>query len=153
MALTKHNFIISTLTVFALIVFLVITIGNDLVTRNMVDTKSKSYIGNETQYFVAYNFSQYSDAGTSQLKNDEIVTSNSSFKFLSDNFLTTAFYWGSTVVSRIGGILKLIYNLPAFLLLSFSLPIAPFKGYINIFVWLALFTSMVILIVNKARGS
>lgn len=152
MALTKVNFIIGMLAIVLIFGSLVIIIGNDLIQRGVpLDTKSKSYINNETQYFNLYNYSQYNESKSAEIKSSDILADNDTKKLSGTDVLASINYWRS-IISKITGFFKLVYDFPSFMLISFGLNLVQFKAYINIITWI-LFVGLIIIFIRLARGS
>lgn len=154
MALTKINFYLGFLLIYAMIIsgsvaFMSYQVSTDIAYKSDNDDFVINYLGFSRN---VANITQLSEADAKEIKEQSIISEDNTTgeSSVTDNLATINFY--SSRISKIGSYLQLVYNAPSFFVYSLGLPYEDVRHLINIFS-VVLFISVVVLLIKQIRGS
>jgi hypothetical protein len=148
MALTKINFHIGLLGMFAIVVVSMLLFAIDIVDSDRtIDQDSIDYVTDYTGYVSDAELDKFDE----EPDRDIIVGNNETGESSVTDFLASINYY-SNRVSKITDYLYIGYNLPSFFIASFRLPIHNFTHFVNILT-IVLLMAFVILVIKTIRGS
>ena len=152
MALGKDSFYLGIFVILLMAVGL-LSFGNELITSNSsLDNESISYISNYNTYYDTSGLNDITSADKDALQNDSLVLDqeNTEGPDISD-FLANLNYYKNRI-AKIANYIKIVYNLPTFMLNMLGLPLEPF-GLIATGLNTVLYIGLLIWFINKVRGS
>ena len=153
MAITKIQWYIGLIFFIGIITITFMTFGHKLAIHDkaILNDASKQYILDYSGYVSQAQFNIIND--TDETRQQESLTgfTNETQQSTIQDFLGTINFY-STRVSKFERSVKLIYNLPTFVLLSMGLPITPFRDGINVLGYIFLI-ALIYLFVKIIRGS
>lgn len=154
MALTKINFYLGFLLVYAMIIsssvaFMSAQVATDIPYKADNDDFVTNYLGYSRN---VANITRLSEADAKEIKEQTIINEDNTTgeSSITDNLASINFY-GSRI-SKIGSYIQLVYNAPSFFVYSLGLPYEDVRHLINI-ISVVLFISVLILLIKQIRGS
>jgi len=126
----KHV-LIGVVIVFLLLMVSLINFGTDLNNKGVLDDASKSYLENTTGRFESGGFLSVSNSSELVPKEkNPLISKLENVPILSDVLGLTNFLIDAT--SGVFDVVKVIYNIPSFVVEGLGLPLGAFKTQINI---------------------
>lgn len=147
MAMTKPNFYIGVLSVFAIMTLSMLLFAINISDTRDINDKSQDYVTEYSQYIEDSNIEKLEEEVDKRI----IVGTNETGESAITDFLANINYYAQRV-GRIKGYLDLMYNLPSFVISSLGLPLGAFRHVINI-LGTIMFISLLIVIIRLIRGS
>lgn len=152
--MTKLQWVLGSLFIVVVLGISFINFGNEAInsTEYNIDNESKDYMSNYENYFYSSNLSSVSDEDSVNYKDYNIVGDDNETgeQSVTDILANLNFY--KNKIQPIVNTIKLIFNVPTFLIESVGLPIQQFKFLTHI-INTIFYIAILVLVLKLIRGT